>query len=67
MTSAVPAQSAPAPLVAAPDAQWPLLRSPFRLGSVELRNRFVFQPHFTALGGDGDPGEKSHELGLSLR
>ena len=56
MTSVVPAESAP-PLVDAPDAQWPLLRSPFRLGSVGLRNRFVFQPHFTALGGDGDPSE----------
>jgi 2,4-dienoyl-CoA reductase-like NADH-dependent reductase (Old Yellow Enzyme family) len=24
---------------------------------VELRNRFVFQPHFTALGGDGEPSD----------
>jgi 2,4-dienoyl-CoA reductase-like NADH-dependent reductase (Old Yellow Enzyme family) len=57
MTTVVPAESAPQPLVDAPDARWPLLRSPFRLGPLELRNRFVFQPHFTALGGDGDPSE----------
>ncbi|MBV9105892.1 MAG: FAD-dependent oxidoreductase [Verrucomicrobia bacterium] len=30
--------------------QFPLLFSPFRIRGVELRNRFVFQPHFTALG-----------------
>ena len=30
--------------------QFPLLLSPFAIGPVELRNRFVFQPHFTALG-----------------
>jgi 2,4-dienoyl-CoA reductase-like NADH-dependent reductase (Old Yellow Enzyme family) len=35
---------------------WPLLGSPFRIRSVQLRNRFVFQPHFTALGTDaGEP------------
>jgi 2,4-dienoyl-CoA reductase-like NADH-dependent reductase (Old Yellow Enzyme family) len=34
----------------------PLLGSPFRIRSVQLRNRFVFQPHFTALGSDsGEP------------
>ena len=33
-------------------AEYPHLLSPFRLGTVELRNRFVFQPHFTALMGD---------------
>lgn len=57
MVATVSTGSAPQLLVDAPDARWPLLRSPFRLGAVELRNRFVFQPHFTALGGDGDPSE----------
>ena len=33
-------------------ADYPHLLSPFALGNVELRNRFVFQPHFTALMGD---------------
>lgn len=45
------------PLETSPRARWPLLRSPFALGQVQLRNRFVFQPHFTALGGEGDPSE----------
>jgi 2,4-dienoyl-CoA reductase-like NADH-dependent reductase (Old Yellow Enzyme family)/pyruvate/2-oxoglutarate dehydrogenase complex dihydrolipoamide dehydrogenase (E3) component len=36
--------------------EYPLLFSPFRIRDVELRNRFVFQPHFTALGTlDGQP------------
>src|SRR3984893_6612391 len=30
--------------------RFPLLFSPFRIRGVELHNRFVFQPHFTALG-----------------
>jgi 2,4-dienoyl-CoA reductase-like NADH-dependent reductase (Old Yellow Enzyme family) len=30
--------------------RFPLLFSPFRIREVELQNRFVFQPHFTALG-----------------
>lgn len=35
-----------------------LLGTPFTIGSVSLRNRFVFQPHFTALGTDeGEPTE----------
>lgn len=35
-----------------------LLGTPFAIGSVSLRNRFVFQPHFTALGNDeGEPTE----------
>lgn len=39
-------------------AAYPRLLSPFRLGSVELRNRLVFQPHFTALtGSDGLPND----------
>jgi len=33
-------------------AAYPLLLSPFRIGTVELQNRFVFQPHFTALLAD---------------
>ena len=38
--------------------QFPLLLSPFAIGPVELRNRFVFQPHFTALGDlDGMPSD----------
>jgi 2,4-dienoyl-CoA reductase-like NADH-dependent reductase (Old Yellow Enzyme family) len=57
VTVVVPAAPAPEPLVDAPGADRPLLRSPFRLGGVELRNRFVFQPHFTALGGDGNPSD----------
>lgn len=37
---------------------FPLLLSPFAIGKVALRNRFVFQPHFTALGGiDGLPSD----------
>ena len=36
--------------------QFPLLLSPFAIGPVQLRNRFVFQPHFTALGDmEGNP------------
>lgn len=35
---------------------YPLMFSPLRINSVELRNRIVFQPHFTALGAlDGMP------------
>ena len=30
--------------------QFPTLLSPFQIRDVHLRNRFVFQPHFTALG-----------------
>jgi 2,4-dienoyl-CoA reductase-like NADH-dependent reductase (Old Yellow Enzyme family) len=41
------AQNPPASLQS---EQFPLLFSPFRIRGVELRNRFVFQPHFTALG-----------------
>lgn len=38
--------------------QFPLILSPFAIGKVELRNRFVFQPHFTALGNrDGTPSD----------
>lgn len=37
---------------------FPQLSSPFRIIGVELRNRLVFQPHFTALGSrDGLPTE----------
>jgi 2,4-dienoyl-CoA reductase-like NADH-dependent reductase (Old Yellow Enzyme family) len=37
-------------------SSWPLISSPFPVRSVQLRNRFVFQPHFTALGADsGEP------------
>lgn len=44
--------------VAAGHNQFPLLLSPFSIGQVELRNRFVFQPHFTALGDlDGTPSD----------
>ena len=35
-----------------------MLTSPLRIGGVTLRNRFVFQPHFTALTiGDGLPND----------
>ena len=38
--------------------QFPLLLSPIAIGKVVLRNRFVFQPHFTALGDtDGTPSD----------
>lgn len=38
--------------------QFPLLLSPTAIGKVGLRNRFVFQPHFTALGDtDGTPSD----------
>ena len=38
--------------------QFPLLLSPFAIGKVNLRNRCVFQPHFTALGHiDGMPSD----------
>ena len=30
--------------------QFPTLLSPFQIRDVQIRNRFVFQPHFTALG-----------------
>jgi 2,4-dienoyl-CoA reductase-like NADH-dependent reductase (Old Yellow Enzyme family) len=36
-------------------SKWPFLTSPFTIGQVSLRNRFVFQPHFTALGDEGAP------------
>lgn len=37
---------------------YPTLFSPFSIGRVELRNRVVFQPHFTALGHlDGMPSD----------
>lgn len=37
---------------------FPHLLSPFRIGDVYLANRFVFQPHFTALTiGDGLPND----------
>ena len=35
-----------------------MLFSPFKIRELELRNRFVFQPHFTALGHiDGQPSD----------
>ncbi len=41
-----------------PGAAFAHLFSPFDLGNAELRNRIVFQPHFTALGHlDGMPSE----------
>lgn len=49
------------PVTALPAAglqAFPHLFSPFRIGPVELANRLVFQPHFTALGTrDGMPSE----------
>jgi len=39
-------------------ARYPTLFAPFRLGGVTLKNRFVFQPHYTALGtDDGMPSD----------
>ena len=44
--------------VAGGESSFPLLLSPFAIGKVTLRNRFVFQPHFTALGHiDGMPSD----------
>lgn len=41
-----------------PDTRFPYLFAPFRIRSVELRNRMVFQPHFTALGtSEGMPSD----------
>jgi 2,4-dienoyl-CoA reductase-like NADH-dependent reductase (Old Yellow Enzyme family) len=41
-----------------PTASFPFLFSPLRIRNVELANRFVFQPHFTALGTlDGMPSD----------
>ncbi len=40
--------------------QFPLLLSSFSIGKVALRNRFVFQPHFTALGGDDGTPSDAH-------
>ncbi|MEA2378837.1 MAG: hypothetical protein QOD13_2744 [Thermoleophilaceae bacterium] len=40
------------------DSDFPALASPFSIRDVELRNRLVFQPHFTALAHiDGMPSE----------
>jgi 2,4-dienoyl-CoA reductase-like NADH-dependent reductase (Old Yellow Enzyme family) len=36
---------------------WPRLNSVFSIRDLELRNRLVFQPHFTALAHDGEPSE----------
>ena len=52
------AQAHPVPLEDPGSVKWPLLCSPFQLGGVQLRNRFVFQPHFTALGGEGQPSNE---------
>lgn len=39
-------------------AHFPHIWQPYRIRNVELRNRLVFQPHFTALGGlDGMPSD----------
>lgn len=57
MDTPSPAPNAPA--AAAPGSnRFVALFSPLRLRRVELRNRFVFQPHFTALGTpDGQPSD----------
>ncbi|MBW7922816.1 MAG: FAD-dependent oxidoreductase [Rubellimicrobium sp.] len=48
----------PGAIASAGELRFPSLFQPIRLGSVEIRNRFVFQPHFTALGGrDGVPSD----------
>ena len=53
-----PTYGTPDGTVAAGHNQFPLLLSPFSIGKVDLRNRFVFQPHFTALGDlDGTPSD----------
>lgn len=39
-------------------SKWNLLNSPFEIGTVNLKNRIVFQPHFTSFGNeDGSPSE----------
>jgi 2,4-dienoyl-CoA reductase-like NADH-dependent reductase (Old Yellow Enzyme family) len=58
--AAVPPSSQPSPSAdtAAGLVRFPTLFSPLRLRRLELRNRFVFQPHFTALGTpDGRPSD----------
>src|SRR6185436_9689373 len=40
-------------------ASWQILFTPIRVGGVDLRNRFVFQPHYTALSTfDGMPTDR---------
>jgi 2,4-dienoyl-CoA reductase-like NADH-dependent reductase (Old Yellow Enzyme family) len=44
------------------------LLSPFAIGKVTLRNRIVFQPHFTALGhADGMPRTTTSPITKSAR
>lgn len=40
--------------------EFPLLTSPLTIRGMELRNRFVFQPHFTALGESGGAPSDDH-------
>ena len=41
------------------DAGWEILFTPTRIGAIELRNRIVFQPHYTALSSfDGRPTDR---------
>ena len=48
--------SAANPSLPVASERFSMLLSPFRIRDVQLRNRFVFQPHFTALGTlDGQP------------
>jgi hypothetical protein len=67
MTTVASEGGAPRLLEEGHGAGRPLLRSSFRLRGVELRDRFVFQPHSTAMGLEGRPsmGRRSEE-GLYL-
>lgn len=50
MSSSTPAPAAPPPVGA---GRWPLLTSPTRVGSREVRNRIVSTPHATGWGAGG--------------
>src|ERR1700686_3902414 len=57
MSNVVASHEAEAPVSADAQRLAPLF-APLRIREVELRNRFVFQPHFTALGHiDGQPSD----------
>ena len=57
MASQMPAKQMPAK----PAAAFSHLFSPFRIRDVALKNRIVFQPHFTALGNLDGMGSDDHD------
>jgi 2,4-dienoyl-CoA reductase-like NADH-dependent reductase (Old Yellow Enzyme family)/pyruvate/2-oxoglutarate dehydrogenase complex dihydrolipoamide dehydrogenase (E3) component len=42
-------------------AKYPILTSEFKINNVSLRNRFVFQPHFTSFGNENGSPSKVHQ------